>query len=51
MNEVERRYREHIVSRLAKMLDLEIPGVDAFYEVYAGMKKRYRAARRSAHAV
>lgn len=50
MNEVERRYREHIVSRIAKMLDLEIPGVDAFYEVYTGMKKRYRAARRPAHA-
>jgi hypothetical protein len=50
MAEVERRYREHIVSRMSKMLDLDIPGPDAFYDVYSRLKKRHRAARRPAHA-
>lgn len=48
--EVERRYREHIVMRIAKMLELDIPGPDAFFDVYTELKKRYRAERRPAHA-
>jgi hypothetical protein len=50
MAEVERRYREQIVSRISKMLDIDIPGPDAFYDVYSGLKKRRRAARRPAQA-
>lgn len=49
--ELERLLRERIVDRVAKMLDIDIPGPDAIYDVYVRLRKDYRAARRSAPAL
>ncbi len=49
--ELERVLRERIAQRIAKMLDLEIPGPDAIYDVFVQLRKDYRAARRSAPAL
>lgn len=48
---VEQRIREKIVERMAKVLDLEIPNVDAVYDVYSRLKKDYRSSRKAVAAV
>jgi hypothetical protein len=49
--ELERLLRERIADRIAKMLDLDIPGPDAMYDVYVQLRKDYRAAKRSVQAL
>lgn len=49
--ELERLLRDRIAQRIAKMLDLDIPGPDAIYDVFVRLRKDYRASRRSAEAV
>src|SRR5215469_8276771 len=41
-DELERLLRERIVQRIAKMLDLDIPGPDAIYDVFVGLRKDYK---------
>ena len=41
-NEMVNRINGQIVTRIGKMLELEIPKPEAVYEVYSGLKKTYR---------
>ena len=49
-DELERLLRERIADRIAKMLDLDIAGPDAMYDVYVRLRKDYQAAKRSMRA-
>jgi hypothetical protein len=48
--ELERLLRERIADRIAKMLDLDIAGPDAMYDVYVKLRKDYQASRRAVRA-
>ena len=49
--ELELLLRDRIADRIAKMLDLDIPGPDAMYDVYVQLRKDYRAAKRPVRAL
>ncbi|EPC03291.1 hypothetical protein L861_17260 [Litchfieldella anticariensis FP35 = DSM 16096] len=44
---LQREFREKIVQCISRVLDLDIPSPEAFYDVYAKLKKDYRARRSS----
>lgn len=47
-DQLEKRVREKIAMRIARVVDLEIQGPDALYDVYTGFRKSYRERRRPA---